>query len=141
MATEEKNVEKEISVEERLKALYALQKVTTEIDKIKGDNVIAEYDTLSEIGSVIQALDHSTSALNNVCISLDTRTKTLESTTTNNVTNITKLENDVASINKTITTLNNEKIKSATIKGIEILDSLPSKQEEGVLYIVNGEIL
>ena len=35
MATEEKNVEKEISVEERLKALYALQKVTTEIDKIK----------------------------------------------------------------------------------------------------------
>lgn len=36
MAKEEKNIEsKEISIEERLKALYALQKVATEIDKIK----------------------------------------------------------------------------------------------------------
>ena len=118
--------------------------ITTEINKIKGDNVISDYDTLSEIGYGIQSLNTSVDGLNTNTQSLDTRVSTLQGTVDNNVTNITKLENDVASINRTITTLNNEKIKSTTIKGIEIVDSLddlPSEQEEGVLYIVNGEIL
>jgi len=63
MATEAKN-EKEISVEEKLKALYELQTVATEIDKIKtlrGELPLEVQDLEDEIAGLQTRIDNYTS--------------------------------------------------------------------------------
>ncbi len=70
MAKEVKNIEaKEISVEERLKALYALQKVATEIDKIKtlrGELPLEVQDLKDEIEGYETRIQNHTEEIKNL---------------------------------------------------------------------------